>query len=158
MTSKKDKLLVAAIDFGTTFSGYAFSFKHDYKADPLKISVNQNWVAGSRSLVSLKAPTCVLLNQKKEFEAFGYDAEDQYSELALDENHFDHYFFKRFKMILHECRVMITWIIKTKKKLLLRCTCVHHFKLDSINNMDQMHNLYLPTKMWNIVQCTWYHI
>jgi len=29
---KKDKMLVAAIDFGTTYSGYAFSFKHDYQS------------------------------------------------------------------------------------------------------------------------------
>lgn len=108
MGDKKDKLLIAAIDFGTTFSGYAFSFKHDYKTDPLKISTNQNWVAGSRGLVSLKAPTCVLLSPQKEFIAFGYEAEDLYSELALDENHYDHYFFKRFKMVLHESRVSTT--------------------------------------------------
>lgn len=107
MADKKDKLLVAAIDFGTTFSGYAFSFKHDYKTDPLRISTNQNWVAGSRGLVSLKAPTCVLLDSKKEFLAFGYEAEDMYSELALDDNHFDYYFFKRFKMVLHDTRVSI---------------------------------------------------
>ena len=27
----------AAIDFGTTFSGYAFSFKHDYEKDPCQV-------------------------------------------------------------------------------------------------------------------------
>ena len=32
-------LLVAAIDFGTTFSGYAFSFK----ATPETIIMNKNW-------------------------------------------------------------------------------------------------------------------
>lgn len=116
MGDKKDKLLIAAIDFGTTFSGYAFSFKHDYKMDPLKISTNQNWVAGSRGLVSLKAPTCVLLSPQKEFIAFGYEAEDLYSELALDENHYDHYFFKRFKMVLHESRKLSrTILIKDDK-------------------------------------------
>jgi hypothetical protein len=26
-------LIVAAIDFGTTFSGYAFALRHDYKVD-----------------------------------------------------------------------------------------------------------------------------
>lgn len=52
MEDNKDKLLTAAIDFGTTFSGYAFSFKYDYKRDPPKISTNQNWVAGSRGLMS----------------------------------------------------------------------------------------------------------
>lgn len=67
MADKEDQLLIAAIDFGTTHSGYAFSFENDYKVDPLKISTNQNWVAGSRGLVSLKAPTCVLLNPRQEF-------------------------------------------------------------------------------------------
>ena len=30
--------IVAAIDFGTTFSGYAFSFKHDFDKDPTQVS------------------------------------------------------------------------------------------------------------------------
>lgn len=93
------KLLVAAIDFGTTYSGYAFSFKHEHDSDPLKVCSN-NWTAGSRSLVSLKTPTCVLFNKDKEFDSFGYEAEDKYSDLAEDEEHQDWFFFKRFKMSL----------------------------------------------------------
>ncbi|XP_076117897.1 heat shock 70 kDa protein 12A-like [Mytilus galloprovincialis] len=104
MSSKKSKILVAAIDFGTTFSGYAFSFKTDYENDPMKISVNQQWTAGSRSLISLKAPTVVLLDKSKQFLAFGYDAEDKYSEFALDEVHHNFYYFRRFKMLLHETK------------------------------------------------------
>ncbi|XP_052793109.1 heat shock 70 kDa protein 12B-like [Mya arenaria] len=98
---KKDKMLVAAIDFGTTYSGYAFSFKHDYQTDPSKVSTNQNWVAGSMSLVSLKAPTVALFDENQKFHSFGYEAENNYSELALDEEHEKYYFFKRFKMRLH---------------------------------------------------------
>lgn len=104
-SEKKAKLLVAAIDFGTTYSGYAFSLKHDYQSDPAKISVNQNWVAGSMALVSLKAPTVVLFNEKKEFQSFGYEAENEYSELALDGEHQHFYFFSRFKMRLHDKKV-----------------------------------------------------
>lgn len=104
-SDKKDKLLVAAIDFGTTFSGYAFSFKHDYQADPSKVSTNQNWVAGSMALVSLKAPTVVLFDENKKFHSFGYEAENTYSELALDGEHHKWYFFKRFKMRLHEKKI-----------------------------------------------------
>lgn len=103
-SAKKSKILVAAIDFGTTFSGYAFSFRTDYENDPMKISINQQWTAGSRSLISLKAPTVVLLDKDKNFFAFGYDAEDKYSELALDEEHHDYYYFRRFKMLLHETK------------------------------------------------------
>ena len=45
MAAKSDYLLVAAIDFGTTFSGYAFSFIPT-KDDPVlheKIHMNKNW-------------------------------------------------------------------------------------------------------------------
>ena len=45
MASKEDFVLVAAIDFGTTFSGYAFSFKPTEK-DPEsheKIKINNSW-------------------------------------------------------------------------------------------------------------------
>lgn len=41
-----DTLLVAAIDFGTTYSGYAFSFRHDYQSEPTKISTNLSWQCG----------------------------------------------------------------------------------------------------------------
>jgi len=36
-----DYLMVAAIDFGTTYSGYAFSTISNFKLDPLKIHANQ---------------------------------------------------------------------------------------------------------------------
>lgn len=40
VSSLDGKLLVAAIDFGTAYSGYAYSFRNDYKLDPLKITTN----------------------------------------------------------------------------------------------------------------------
>ena len=50
---------------------------------------------------SWKTPTTVLLTPDKEFDTFGFDAEDKYCELADIEEHRDWYFFKRFKMLLH---------------------------------------------------------
>ena len=107
-----DKLVVAAIDFGTTYSGYAFSFKHEYEKECTKVSSN-NWTAGSRALVSLKTPTTLLLKPDKTFEAFGYEAEDRYADLALDEEHGDWYYFRRFKMMLFEkiVRRVITLLV-----------------------------------------------
>ncbi|KAJ8298343.1 hypothetical protein KUTeg_024874 [Tegillarca granosa] len=99
--SRGTGLIVAAIDFGTTYSGYAFSMRHEYEKDKLKISAN-NWMAGSRGLVSLKTPTAVLLNPKKEFDSFGFEAEDKYSDLADDDEHHGWYYFRRFKMMLHD--------------------------------------------------------
>jgi hypothetical protein len=56
-----DYLMVAAIDLGTTFSGYTFSTIANFKLDPLKIHANQAWNAGGRQLLSLKTPTCLRL-------------------------------------------------------------------------------------------------
>ncbi|XP_063416421.1 heat shock 70 kDa protein 12A-like [Mytilus trossulus] len=96
------KLLVCAIDFGTTFSGYAFQLTADFLKEPTKnIHTNQVWNAGVAALMSLKTPTCLLLDKEKEFVAFGYEAETQYSDLALDDLHHDYLFFRRFKMLLH---------------------------------------------------------
>jgi hypothetical protein len=36
-------LMVAAIDFGTTYSGYAFSTSHDFSINKLDIKANQVW-------------------------------------------------------------------------------------------------------------------
>ncbi|XP_063432515.1 heat shock 70 kDa protein 12A-like [Mytilus trossulus] len=99
-----DHLLVAAIDFGTTYSGYAFSTIANFKLDPLKIHANQAWNAGGRQLLSLKTPTCLLLNEKKELASFGFEAENEYAELVLDEKHHDHYYFTRFKMKLYQTK------------------------------------------------------
>ena len=57
------------------------------------------------ALVSLKAPTVALFDEKQKFHSFGYEAENNYSELALDEEHHKYYFFKRFKMRLHGKKV-----------------------------------------------------
>lgn len=96
-----DKLFVAAIDFGTTFSGYAFSSYDDFKNDPLKIVTNV-WNSGGRTLMSNKTPTALLLTPEKGLHSFGYEAENKYCELAEEgEEYKDWYYFHRFKMILH---------------------------------------------------------
>ncbi|XP_052673330.1 heat shock 70 kDa protein 12A-like [Crassostrea angulata] len=93
--SKCTRLVVAAIDFGTTFSGYAFSLKNEWG----RVFTNQ-WTGGN--LISPKAPTCLLLKKDFSESFFGYEAEDKYTELTSDESHKEYYFFQRFKMILHQ--------------------------------------------------------
>ncbi|XP_052781208.1 heat shock 70 kDa protein 12B-like isoform X1 [Mya arenaria] len=90
-------LLVAAFEFGTTYSGYAFSFRND----PLKVQTNQNWYGGAGKLISLKTPTSVLLNPKGEFDSFGFEAEDRYAYKAEDDEHKGWRLFRRFMMVLH---------------------------------------------------------
>jgi hypothetical protein len=45
MSGYKTKLIVAAIDFGTTYSGYAHSLKDEYKKDPLKVFFTFDFVS-----------------------------------------------------------------------------------------------------------------
>lgn len=91
-------MLSAAIDIGTTYTGYAFSSKDDYIQDPTKIYTSL-WARSK--LLSFKAPTSVLLDSRQEFIAFGYEAEDKYYELVADEEHEDYYYFHRFKMFIY---------------------------------------------------------
>jgi hypothetical protein len=104
--SKSGKLVVAAIDFGTTYSGYAFSFKNDYNENPTKVFAQTTWIAGSAALISLKTPTVLLLNKDKTFNAFGYEAENEYCRLAQNGHHKDYYYFRRFKMMLYNSMVL----------------------------------------------------
>ncbi|KAH3738013.1 hypothetical protein DPMN_044616 [Dreissena polymorpha] len=93
-------LAVAAIDFGTTYSGYAFSFKSQFETDPLNIAA-KTWAGGQ--LQSLKGPTCVLIKPDgKTLETFGFDAETRYSQLIEIGQHTKWYYFQRFKMLLWE--------------------------------------------------------
>ncbi|XP_061169337.1 heat shock 70 kDa protein 12B-like [Saccostrea echinata] len=90
-------LLVAALDFGTTYSGYAFSFRNS----PNDIQTPQTWYSGSGSTASLKTSTCVLLNPDKTLNSFGYEAEDIYADLASENIHRNYFYFEHFKMKLH---------------------------------------------------------
>ncbi|XP_053374853.1 heat shock 70 kDa protein 12A-like [Mercenaria mercenaria] len=99
-----DPLVVVAIDFGTTYSGWAFSFRHEYERDPIKVS-SKIWQGGT--LVSQKGPTCILIKSDgKTTDSFGYDAESKYAE-KVEENEQDQwFFFKRFKMLLFKDKGM----------------------------------------------------
>ncbi|XP_060065172.1 heat shock 70 kDa protein 12A-like [Ylistrum balloti] len=97
-------LIVAALDFGTTYSGYAFQMRHDYEREPLKINTN-SWI-GSGKLMSQKAPSSVLLSPDKKFHSFGYEAENKYSELTEENDHTGWLYFKQFKMLLHNNKTL----------------------------------------------------
>ena len=90
-------IVVVAIDFGTTFSGYAFSFKTQKK----DIIMFSQWGTCVGIPVSFKAPTCILTNKHGRFEAFGYDAQSKYSSMTPEEAE-DFNFFEKFKMHLHD--------------------------------------------------------
>ncbi|KAJ8297866.1 hypothetical protein KUTeg_024397 [Tegillarca granosa] len=81
------RLFYGAIDFGTTYSGFAFASVNELKkygtGEKITIQTN-NWNAGS--FMSPKAPTCLLLDKDEKFDSFGYDAEIRYMRLADEED------------------------------------------------------------------------
>ena len=114
-------MLVAAIDFGTTYSGYAFSWKSEWR------KINHQ-TCHTDKFVSSKASTTLLLHPDKSFYMFGYGAENTFKDLAAihksdsdtdtdseeetdtstskpSKNWKDYYYFHRFKMLLHKDEV-----------------------------------------------------
>ncbi|XP_060566317.1 heat shock 70 kDa protein 12B-like [Ruditapes philippinarum] len=99
--SNGNPLVVAALDFGTTFSSWAFSFKHEYEMEPTKVTAKVGY--GLESAVSLKAPTSILIKPDGEtFHLFGFDAETEYALLAEENQHTKYFFFQKFKMQLYD--------------------------------------------------------
>ncbi|VDI42555.1 Hypothetical predicted protein [Mytilus galloprovincialis] len=99
-------LFVAAIDIGTTYSGFACSARSEQWSMYMS-----NWEA--RNWTSSKTSTSVLLNKQKEFVAFGYEADNKYIQgIIPDEMTDDFYYFRRFKMILHNERLTMDTVIE----------------------------------------------
>ena len=86
-------LVVAAIDFGTTYLSYGFSFRHDQE------KIYTSTFGGK--FQKERVPTTVLLKPDKTLHSIGYTAEDKYTELAEIDRHKNWFYFKRFKMSLY---------------------------------------------------------
>ena len=98
MSDEDDEIkFVVGIDFGTTYSGYAFSLS----CDELTFYSPQVWNSGHGGMTSLRTPTSLLLNPDQTFNSFGFEAEDNFADLAANDEHHGFYFFQRFKMELH---------------------------------------------------------
>ena len=91
------KFFVVGIDFGTTYSGYAFSLS----CEKLTFYSPHVWSSGHGGLTSLRTPTSLLLNPDQTFHSFGFTAEDKFADLVYKDEHRGFYFFQRFKMELH---------------------------------------------------------
>ncbi|XP_053402976.1 heat shock 70 kDa protein 12B-like [Mercenaria mercenaria] len=61
------------------------------------VIMNGHWNGADKSVSTFKTPSHLLLNEKREFEAFGYEAEKRYLELYQQGRHLRCFFFKRFK-------------------------------------------------------------
>uniref|UniRef100_A0A6Q2XL05 Heat shock protein 12B n=1 Tax=Esox lucius TaxID=8010 RepID=A0A6Q2XL05_ESOLU len=88
--------VVVAIDFGTTSSGYAFSFT----GDPEAIHMMRRWEGGDPGVANQKSPTSLLLTPELKFHSFGFAARDSYHDLDPEEA--QHWlYFDKFKMKIH---------------------------------------------------------
>ena len=99
---EKSFLAIVAIDFGTTYSGFAFSFNKDQGDD--SIFMNTVWVNEQGHRTS-KTPTCLLLKPDQSFDSFGYKAVEKYTNLKSLSEEKEYFFFQHFKMFLHNDEV-----------------------------------------------------
>ncbi|XP_031604821.2 heat shock 70 kDa protein 12A-like [Oreochromis aureus] len=91
---------IIAIDFGSAYSGYAFSLT------PKGAEIDPHMRRWGRELGldTPKTPTCILFNEDKEFIKFGYEAKTAYFRMQGEEAK-KSYFFGNFKMALYGKRV-----------------------------------------------------
>ena len=122
-----------AIDFGTSYSGFAFSFNKGQEQDA--IFMNHDWTNEQGGKTN-KAPTCLLLTRELKFDSFGYDAMDNYAHLQDDEEEQEYFFFQHFKMALHSDKV--SSVICSELTLFFR---IHLHKIGSQNNYFWMTSL-----------------
>ncbi|VDH97224.1 Hypothetical predicted protein [Mytilus galloprovincialis] len=92
-------LVSVALDIGTSFSGFAFLTRNDFKINPLRVHC-KHWHVGELGTL-YKTKSIILLNKTKEFVAFGYDAENMYAQMKVDEAK-EYYYFRYFKMALYK--------------------------------------------------------
>ena len=98
---------VVAIDFGTTYSGYAYAFS----SDPTNVRVMDPRYLGVKSSYSpAQQPTVLLLSENEEFHSFGSEAQEFYRDLD-EEECLKWLYFEKFKMELHTREVNHTKLI-----------------------------------------------
>ncbi|XP_076834146.1 heat shock 70 kDa protein 12A isoform X1 [Brachyhypopomus gauderio] len=89
-------VVVVAIDFGTTSSGYAYAFTKE----PECIHTMRRWEGGDPGVSNQKTPTTILLSPDRKFHSFGYAARDFYHDLDPTESK-QWLYLEKFKMKLH---------------------------------------------------------
>ncbi|XP_073673530.1 heat shock 70 kDa protein 12A-like [Garra rufa] len=94
-------ILYIAIDFGTSYSGYAFSFKSDFNQEQIWIP---SWGMG-QGQKTFKTPTCILFDEEENFQKFGYEALRTYTLAMKKEQTMNHYLFEHFKMELYNTEI-----------------------------------------------------
>ena len=112
-------VISAAIHFGQERTQCGLSFKHD----PTKISL---WPVIRTSspirLASTSSPTCILINSQKQFDSFGFDAEEKYFNLTADSEHHDWMLFKGFTSAFWNFEVCL-FFFNTRTRAQVHANC-----------------------------------
>ena len=95
--------VVVAIDFGTTYSGYAYSTA----TAPDEIFLMMRAQLGQYGAMNHKIPTILLLNEYGAFHSFGFEAREAYHDLDEVES-MKWLYVEKFKMELHSRKVRHT--------------------------------------------------
>jgi len=93
-------MVSAAIHIGTERSRYAFSLRDN----PQTIYENQEW-KNKRGLAQNYTSTSILLNPEKQFDSFGCDAEEKYSNLTEENKHYGWLLFHNFASAFYKLEV-----------------------------------------------------
>ena len=88
--------VVAAIDFGTTYSGYAYAFT----AQPDSIHLMRRTDSNQPGVTNHKVPCILLLNGNGELDSFGNEARERYHDME-EEKAKIYFYFEKFKLALH---------------------------------------------------------
>ena len=99
--------VVVAIDIGTTYSGYAWSFSSTKHTINAMRATNPYRSEGSTRMT--KVPTTLLLRPDQTFDSFGHEAMKKYNKELDEDEQKEWYYFERFKMHLHTDKVRI-WL------------------------------------------------
>jgi len=98
-------MISAAIHIGSERSCYAFSTRDG----PERISTNYNW-RGLNGSPSYFTSTCILVNPKKQFDSFGFDAEEKYSNLTKESKHHGWLLFHNFATAFGKLEVIFFFL------------------------------------------------
>ncbi|XP_061188823.1 heat shock 70 kDa protein 12A-like [Saccostrea echinata] len=143
INKKSEYRYVAAIDIGTTYSGYAFSSREQFNSNPLDI-FTPRWNDGL--FLSLKTSTCALYNEKGEFDCFGYDADNKYYDMTLNDPDLVERCLKftNFKMKLYDTKGSLEGLVLkadqggTMPALIVFSDVILHLKNKIINDICQI--------------------
>lgn len=93
--------IVAAIDFGTTYSGYAYAFTEE----PDNIHLMRRTDSNQPGVNNYKVPCILLLNENGEFDSFGNEARERYYDME-EEKARNCLYLEKFKLALHFTEVL----------------------------------------------------